>query len=65
MRSQYIENCKTKKEAKKVAPWAGWAVKLKKDSYMQGYMAFESSSDYNMWLSNSEVKRNPSHITNN
>lgn len=44
MRQQFLEGCKSAKEARKLAPWA--AVVIKVDG---GYRAFESTTDAETW----------------
>ena len=45
MRKQYIQT-NNRKKALKIAPWAGWLVKM-----TEGFMAFESYDDMKTFVS--------------
>ena len=42
---EFLEGCKTAKEAKEKATWAAKVVKVE-----GGYMAFEFMTDYTTWI---------------
>jgi hypothetical protein len=44
MRKMFLENCKSSREARKLAPWAAKVIKTD-----NGYWAFESSDDARIW----------------